>query len=77
MPSAAGGPQQARRPKGTPSLPPKNPRDRMGVTISYRGGPEAWWQIEARGRVWRRPGCLALHDVLQEIYEGRGGKLPE
>jgi hypothetical protein len=44
------------------------------LTVSYRGGPECWWEIDARGRTWRFPGSLALHDVLVVIYDGRGGK---
>jgi hypothetical protein len=43
--------------------------------VTYRGGAEAWWSIKARGRVWRRPGTLALHDVLQDVLDGIGGSL--
>lgn len=42
-------------------------RKPLSITVKWRGGPEAWWEIRARGRTIRRPGHLALHDVLCEI----------
>lgn len=42
--------------------------------MTYRGGSEMWWQLEARGRVWRRDGAIALHDVLQDIFDGVNGQ---
>lgn len=41
--------------------------DRLNVTIAYKGGSEAWWVIEARGRAVAFPGHRALHDVMAEI----------
>lgn len=41
----------------------------MQVTVVYRGGSECWWELRARGVVVRRPGSMALHDVLQ-LLEG-------
>lgn len=57
------------RPKGDYShrLARRDPRDPLTVTITYRGGPECWWEIRARGTVIRRPGSVALHDVLSWI----------
>jgi hypothetical protein len=39
------------------------------VTIVYRGGSEAWWELRARGLVIRRPGHVMLHEVLQALQE--------
>lgn len=36
----------------------------MHLEISYRGGPEAWYEIRARGVTIRRPGHIALHDLM-------------
>jgi hypothetical protein len=44
-----------------------NPREPLTLKVTYRGGNECWWQIETRGVTIRRPGYLALHDVLWEI----------
>ena len=46
----------------------------LSVTIKHRGGAESWWEITARGHVWRRPGHLLLDDVLQEVLDGKRGK---
>lgn len=60
-----------RRPQGhvnsgdeVASLLPWNQRKPVTVVLKYRGGPEGWVEIRARGRVWRRPGATAIHDVL-------------
>jgi len=45
-------------------------REPVTITVHYRGGSEAWWELKARGRTWRRPGSLCLHDVLADIYAG-------
>lgn len=47
------------------------PRERITLTIRYRGGAEAWYEIEARGSMGRFPGVVCLHDVVQEITQGR------
>jgi hypothetical protein len=49
------------------SLRRRNPREKLTLTISYRGGAEAWWLIEARGSSGVFPGVAALHDVMREI----------
>jgi len=60
------------RPKGDYShrLTPRDPRDPLTVTVTYRGGSECWWEIRARGVVIRRPGHVALHDVLSHLSGG-------
>lgn len=41
------------------------------VVLKYRGGPEGWVEVRARGRIWRRPGCTAIHDVLLTVLGHR------
>jgi hypothetical protein len=38
------------------------------VVLKYRGGPEGWVEVRARGRVWRRPGTFALYDTLCLVF---------
>lgn len=61
------------RPKGDYShrLLPRNPREPLTITVTYRGGAECWWEIRSRGTVLRRPGSVALHDVLSDLNGGR------
>lgn len=56
-----------------PGLPAVPRRERLTITVSHRGGAESWWELRARGRVWRRPGWMALEDVLADIYDGYRG----
>jgi hypothetical protein len=37
-------------------------------TIRLRGGPEAWVEVRARGRVWRVTGDTAIYDLLRRIH---------
>ena len=53
-------------------LPMRDRRKPLTLTISYRGGPECWYEIHARGSIGRFPGYAALHDVMTEIYGGPG-----
>lgn len=39
----------------------------MHLTVTYRGGPEAWYEIRARGVTIRRPGTMALHDLISAL----------
>lgn len=61
--------------KGSPppqaSLLPWPWKRPVTVTLKYRGGPEGWVEIRGRGRVWRRPGVTAIHDVLMEVLGHR------
>lgn len=45
----------------------RNPRDRLTLTVAYKGGAEGWWVVEARGRVGAFPGGMSLVDVMAEI----------
>ena len=58
-------------PKASTQPSAKALREPVTITVRYRGGGEGWWELKARGEVWRRPGSLCLHDVLREIYQGR------
>lgn len=40
----------------------------MTLTIQFRGGKECWYEIRGRGRTIRRPGVIALHDIMREFY---------
>lgn len=42
-------------------------RTPLTLTVKYRSGPEAWWEVKARGRVFRFPGHVAIHDVMREV----------
>lgn len=44
------------------------PRSRpLTVTISYRGGAESWWLVQARGRNGVFPGHAAIEDVMAAV----------
>lgn len=66
---------QGRRSRLRVPLPFRNPRKMLTIGVSYRGGAEAWWQLEARGRVVRVPGHVCLHDALTlfqgDVHDGR------
>lgn len=51
--------------KGLLRWPRRKP---LNITLKYRGGPECWWEIRARGRTIRRPGYIALHDLMRDLY---------
>lgn len=48
----------------------RDPREPLTIRITYRGGAQCWYLIEARGSRGAFPGVLALHDVMREIHEG-------
>jgi hypothetical protein len=48
----------------------RDPRKPLEITIKYRGGPECWWEVRARGVTLRRPGHMAIHDLFVEITAG-------
>lgn len=66
-PTAGGQKQRPAAGRSLKALSARNPREPLTIKVSYRGGAECWWEIHARGAVIRRPGHLALHDVLMEI----------
>ena len=39
----------------------------LTIQVRYRGGAEAWWLVEARGRRQAFPGHLSLHDVMAVV----------
>ncbi len=59
------------KPKRWSGLPSRRPREKVMLTVHYRGGPEAWYQIEARGRTGNFHGATAIHDVMAEINRQR------
>jgi hypothetical protein len=48
-------------------LPALNPRKVLHLSIKDRGGPEAWVEIHARGRVVRYPGYMCIADILRDM----------
>ena len=46
----------------------KRKRAGVQITVVYRGGPECWYEVRARGAKKRFPGVFALHDVMRQIY---------
>lgn len=45
----------------------RNRRKPLQVTITYRGGPESWWELRARGKVVRCPGHWFIEDALSQF----------
>ncbi len=39
----------------------------LTLTIVYRGGPQSWWLVSARGRHGVFPGVAALEDVMRQV----------
>jgi len=42
---------------------------KVTIVVTYRGGAQAWYLVEARGRHGAFPGDRALHDVVREICQ--------
>lgn len=49
------------------SRPERNPREPLTLTVKYRGGPECWYEIHARGCTGRFPGHVTIHDIMTVI----------
>lgn len=49
------------------SLPPRDPRTPLPVTIKYRGGPECWIEVSGRGIYRRYPGYTAIMDIVSDL----------
>jgi hypothetical protein len=43
------------------------------VTVAWRGGPESWWLVTARGRHGVFPGYAALEDVMAGVLNEYNG----
>lgn len=72
-----------RRPQGQTNSQPKAGRSwfnrlppwplrkhKLTLTVTYRGGPECWFEVHARGGKLRRPGHTALYDLMRDITNG-------
>lgn len=71
IPSPPNGPRQRWSEGLLPApLARRNRREPLTLSVKYRGGAEAWYEIKARGRTYRVPGHRALHDVMELINEG-------
>lgn len=59
--------QDSRRPTGGVRfrrLPVRNPREPLGVTLIWRGGPEGWCELHARGATVRVPGHTCIAELV-------------
>lgn len=62
--------QQERPPQASfKGLSRRNPRERLTIQVTYRGGAEGWWLIEARGTRQAFPGSLDLHTVMTAVNQ--------
>lgn len=52
-------------------LPRRDWRKPLTLTISYRGGAEAWVEIHARGDIGRYPGSAQIIDILGDMTGNR------
>lgn len=66
-PAGAAAPQASSR---WSKLTRRRPSDPLTITVRYRGGNEAWYYVQARGRSGAFPGYRSIHDVMREINEG-------
>jgi hypothetical protein len=64
----AGG-QKAPQPKAGRwhRFPARDPRVPLTLTVKFRGGPECWYEVHARGSAGRFIGTTSIHDVMAEI----------
>lgn len=66
-PDPAGRATSPQAPSRWSKLGRRDPKTPLNVVIRYRGGAEAWWLVEARGRRGAFPGHMSIHDVMREI----------
>lgn len=50
--------------RGLKKLPRRDPRQPLGLTMRFNGGPEGWVEIHARGEILKVPGHRSIIDVL-------------
>lgn len=78
VPAPPGGQKRSRSKSGLPALSALgHTREPINITVRYLGGSECWFSIRARGREWKRPGYVALYDLMRDIADGHGGRPPE
>lgn len=63
--------QSPKAASGFRRLSPRDKRDHITLTVTYRGGPECWYEIHARGSMGRFPGYVALEDLMATIRNDR------
>ena len=66
-PDPAGRATSPKAPSRWFGLKRRDPKLALDIKIKYRGGSEAWYLVEARGRAGVFPGHLCIHDVMREI----------
>lgn len=72
MTTGAAGTGTARRSRSAWSRLGPWPRSRhLTLKVTYKGGSESWWLIEARGASGVFPGHLSLEDVMARIFNER------
>lgn len=70
-PSAGGHVRSSRAKRGFLRLS-RSPRTLpVRLTVTYRGGAESWWLIQARGESQVFPGHAALEDVMSRVLSER------
>lgn len=45
------------------------------MTVSWRGGAESWWLVQARGRHGTFPGHCAIEDVMAAVLNEWNGPI--
>lgn len=64
----AGGQRSAPKAANPPgSRSSRNARSPLGVTVKWRGGPEGWVELHARGAVMRVPGYVTIAEVVLKL----------
>lgn len=61
------GPSRSGLPKRFQGLVRRDSKTALTLTVTYRGGAESWWLVQARGRKAAFPGHRCLDDVMAEI----------
>lgn len=56
-----------RPPGGSRAMKKRDSYAPMQIEVRFRGGAEASWLITARGRTWRVPGHVCVHDALAAV----------
>lgn len=68
----AGGQSTVRRSRRSFLRLTPQPRTRpVRITVTYRGGAESWWLVEARGEREALPGHWSLDDVMARVLSER------